>query len=528
MTAQNAALPTLALSVRGAGSDFRRLSRLSLATLLAVYVVLSLRPAAIRPLWYDEIFTLHMARYQNVGELWQHLRGATDLNPPFYYVLVHASLNLFGDNETALRLPGILGYGLLVVCVFAFVARWQGERPAWLAALFLLGCNLSTFAYEARPYAVALGFAGLTLCCWQSAMQTESRRRGALAGLAVCLALTISTHYYAVLLFVPIGLAELAGSRDCKRADRPLWCALVAGAIPLIFFLPLMREARTYSVGFWARPTWDELGKSYLSYVGELGVPLVGTLIVLAVARLVTRERKDLDGAASGAEHAGSAEHWLLAGLALLPVVAILLGQIVTGVYTPRYAVFTIIGLCGLFAVAVFRSLEGAVKPGLVVLLLFGGWFLVQGEARSREWSEKFGNFAFTCGYLRDHSNDQVPLVLADSHHYLQMTHYDRVLARRTVYITSLDLPLRYQLQNTTERSLQALAELTPLQLVEFETFLAEPRRFLLFGKNPWLLNELQHRGVRLVLLEDFGDDKLFEVETYPQATTQWVEGNRP
>jgi hypothetical protein len=41
--------------------------------------------------------------------------------------------------------------------------------------LFPLITNAYPYAYEARPYGLLLGFCGLSLLCWQSAAEGQSR-----------------------------------------------------------------------------------------------------------------------------------------------------------------------------------------------------------------------------------------------------------------------------------------------------------------------------------------------------------------
>src|SRR5690348_4567977 len=69
--------------------------------------------AARKPLWYDELFTVYLARLSRPGELWSALAGGTDLNPPLGYLACRATERFLGENALAVRLPALLGFWVL-------------------------------------------------------------------------------------------------------------------------------------------------------------------------------------------------------------------------------------------------------------------------------------------------------------------------------------------------------------------------------------------------------------------------------
>src|SRR6185436_1068267 len=110
-----------------------------------------------------------------------------DLNPPLTYLLVRASMSVFGPAEFGARLPAILGFFLGSMGLFIFITRRGGAL--WAAAgvgLFWYN-QFFYFATEARPYGVLLAFFGLTLVCWdyRAERADSSWRAWALTGVAV-------------------------------------------------------------------------------------------------------------------------------------------------------------------------------------------------------------------------------------------------------------------------------------------------------------------------------------------------------
>jgi len=100
-----------------------------------------------------------------------------------------------------------------------------------------------------------LGFAAFSLLCWQS-LADDRRRILSLAGLSASLAAALASHYYAVLIFVPLVLGEGARTIVRRRLDPWVWLAFAVATIPLWVFLPLIQSGRQLSGTFWAKPRW--------------------------------------------------------------------------------------------------------------------------------------------------------------------------------------------------------------------------------------------------------------------------------
>ena len=58
--------------------------------------------AAVRqPLWYDELFTFHIASLTNPPAVLQALLTGADIHPPLDYIVRHISLKTFGESALA-------------------------------------------------------------------------------------------------------------------------------------------------------------------------------------------------------------------------------------------------------------------------------------------------------------------------------------------------------------------------------------------------------------------------------------------
>jgi len=137
-------------------------------------------------------------------------------------------------------LPELIGVWLMMICMHRFIARQTSPQWGTVAAISCWSPHRrGTPSKRAR-----MGW------CWASAhgrhvLQScvrDQTRTAPLTGLAVALTLCVSLHYYAFLLAIPLGLAELSRTWKNHRIDGPVWIALWTrrGALP--FHIAFARE----------------------------------------------------------------------------------------------------------------------------------------------------------------------------------------------------------------------------------------------------------------------------------------------
>ena len=82
-----------------------------LAVLLTIgYFSDTLFRAARKLYWFDELFTLYIARLPDFKSQWRVLMAGVDFNPPLLYVLTRFSNNALGERPVSTRLPEIVGF----------------------------------------------------------------------------------------------------------------------------------------------------------------------------------------------------------------------------------------------------------------------------------------------------------------------------------------------------------------------------------------------------------------------------------
>jgi len=195
----------------------------------------------------DEYYEFWTDGVSSIGRLVEiQLTSPIALDPLAYHAIDHAAIVIFGANAFAFRLPSLLGLLLMQICLFIFVRRLATERAAVFALAFPALTDALEFSTNGRPYAVMLGLFGLAMVCWQTTTRRESNRTGVLITLALAIALTLNTHYFGVLLLVPLGIAEIFRSFQRKRLDLPVLVSIGAGTAGIIFVLPFMRAATKF------------------------------------------------------------------------------------------------------------------------------------------------------------------------------------------------------------------------------------------------------------------------------------------
>ncbi len=199
-----------------------RRPRLSVVTAVVVFMAARLALLFVREPFFDELFTVWMAR-QPFSHIIANL--LSDSGPPLYYFLARF------DSVMALRC-----LSLAFACAqFVIVARFS-----WTSALILaVYPPAALFAVDARAYALC----GLFVTAGVIAM-----RRQKLELAAVMFVLAAYSHYYGVLFF-PL---PLAGEGPAKRRARAVF-------LEAILFIPgfLMASHQPAAATTWNRePIW--------------------------------------------------------------------------------------------------------------------------------------------------------------------------------------------------------------------------------------------------------------------------------
>jgi hypothetical protein len=473
--------------VAEASRDFCERRKVSLFCGFSIlYLVSTWLLASQKLMWNDELYTFYIARLPDFSSIWSALLTGGEQIPPFFHIITRISLFLFGVNELAIRLPEVVGFWVMSLCLFRFVSKRSSALYGFVAMLFPFVTKAYYYAYEARPYGIVLGLAGLSLVCWQSAVEGHYRKFS-LVGLAMSVAAAVSSHYYAVLLFLPLAVGEAARSISRRRLDLPIWVASGSGMIPLLLFAPLIQQARIHSAIFWAQPHWGKMVDLYYSLLSPALLPLVGMLVLTAVYSTT----HPTSGSSRNKETRSTPPFYELAaafGFVVVPVVGVILAISVTGAVISRYVLPSVIGFSILIAFASYRLLDGRAIMGVSLVVLLSSGFVVREVRNFRSIVEASLDQARTYDFLRSNNKNELPIVASDLHTFMTLAHYaPSDIASRVVYLADPQASLRHLGHSSVDQGILDLKPWFRLRIEEYRPYIASQQRFLVYGSIGWL-----------------------------------------
>ena len=441
-------------------------------------------------------------------------------------------MKLFGVNPWALRLPEILGVGVMSLCLFVVVSRRSSAAYGLIAMLLPLVTHVFYYATEARPYGLVLGCAALSLLCWQSAAD-DHRRVLSVVGLSVSLAAALASHYYAVLIFMPLAAGEIVRTAVRRRLDPPVWLAFALATLPLWLFLPLIQAGRRLGGTFWARPRWFD---PVTFYQNLLGPTSGGIFLFIAILVLVTTYALVRSSIGAVPKHGATPripvpEVVAALGYLAIPALAVLLAKVATGAFTDRYALTAVLGLALIIPWGAYLILDGRATLGLALAAVLFFWFVAKdGIEPAMTQRRQLGALQDTLAFLRTVAPDDAPLVIASPHIFFQLSYYaPPPLASRLVYLSDTAASMRYFKTDTVELGLQEFRRWIPISVEDYRSYVRAHPRFLLYGDTGawvWLLPELMATGARLQLLAVKGSLRLFVVDIPAESSDG--TGGRP
>jgi len=453
--------------------------------------------AILKPLGYDELFTVYLARL-GPSELWAALRSGADLLPPLGYVLTGAVVRAFGEHSLVIRLPAILGFWLMGLGLFVFVTRRTSPLIGALALLFPLAAPAQQYAVQARPYGLVLGFAALALVAWRAVAERRSRCWSAL-GLTAALIGATSSHYYGVLVGLPLALGESIRSSERRQVDPLVWAAVAVGAAPLVVFRPLMSSAYAYAPHFWGLRHWSTIWATYVVQVR----PVLLTLVAGAVVLAVLRRRRQVGGTGSESGSRWPAhEQAAVLGFLLLPVVAASLALALGAGFATRYALPVVIGVSVVFAGSMQEIVAGRKWAARLLALALAGWILGNGITQAARWREAARTARGAYPALQASAIPADLIVVTEPMAFLPLLYgAPDDLARRLVYLADPGSALRAVGTDTLDRALGNLAQVAPVRVEPYRAFLQTHGAFFVWeppGHFGWARAALTRDGISL------------------------------
>jgi 4-amino-4-deoxy-L-arabinose transferase-like glycosyltransferase len=212
---------------------------ITLALLFACCVAIRLVCLACKPFWFDEAFSVEVARLTWPNFL--HLLWWREANMSLYYLLLRGWLH-FGQSPYFIRSLSVLMAALTLPAIY-WLGRLLFDRRVALivAALFTFNAYDVRYSQEARSYSLFLLLATLSsgLLVWWLAEPSRRRLRGYIAASV----LAAYSHFYALLLIAAhwltlklTGPPQIAEDLPKSRLRRAWWTTGLL-ALPLLAFV---------------------------------------------------------------------------------------------------------------------------------------------------------------------------------------------------------------------------------------------------------------------------------------------------
>lgn len=486
---------------------------------LAVYAAITCAAAAIRQLWYDELVTWYVARLPDWAAIWAALERGVDQSLPVLHASVRASQWLFGYGELATRLPSIIGFGVLCCCLFVFLHRRMPTVFALTGMLFPLISYAWLYAFEARSYGLLLGGAAFSFLCWQFAADGV-RRRLTLPGITIGMLIALLTNMMAVLIAIPFVLGELTRTIVRRRVDAGVWLAFAA-ALPAAFvYAVILRATKTWAHDFPA----DLLSIPWFfqTILQQASLPCLIALILVCVQTIRPRQDQRTGERPNSNVRMPMHEIAALLGFVFAPVVFVLVSRI-SGhfFFIPRYGLPAIIGVSGFIALGVERLANSSKRIGVIVAIVWLGWFAVYGCRMAFVRSLGMpGAPEAPIEQRKDISSvvsTGTPIVITSPHYFLAAVHYlpySDVKNYRYLLDSRKSSAFTHDLINHLYMAFAQTFD-TPAGIVDADAFLSgNPRVFVAVQSGSdslWLLARLREYGYTINVRSDKGDNRIYE-----------------
>jgi Dolichyl-phosphate-mannose-protein mannosyltransferase len=339
---------------------------------------LLLRLAASRGLWLDEATEVSQAHLGYGAML--HQLATTDVHPPLHHTVLWLTVRVFGDGETAVRLPSLIAGTLLIPLLYRVGSEiWDRRAGVAAATLGAVAPFPVWYSQEARMYAFFMLFA--TVAVWMQVRAVRRNRTADWAGYAIASAALLWNQYFSALLVVTQQVAfavlVLRGRRDLLRGwlgSAALLALLIAPLAP--FALHQFHANESAGKGFEGVPSQAGAAASQQAGLAKPAVYGALTNAVWAVfgyhsdatmTRIAALWPLGILGALALLGRGRSRRTLLLVACALAPMVALyVLGQKKPFIFEVRY-------FCAAVPLALLllgRLVTGWVKPAAAAVTL--------------------------------------------------------------------------------------------------------------------------------------------------------------
>ena len=494
-----------------------------LALLFLLYLWI-LKSERTKPLWHDELFTYYIAQAPTFHKMIEWTQ-TIDLNPPLYYIAARLTFHVIHPGIFSVRFPSMVAYFVATLCLYIFVRRRLTPLYGCLAALVMLSSEFNIYSYEARPYAMVLGFAGILALSWQRAIDDDKSRSWvallfvAIGGFGMLLSHILASVAYAAFL-----VTEAIRFAIRRKPNWLLWICL---AIPLSACITYFHPMQNHDAGTFPQQFQASILQLLAAY-SDLWIG-ISSLIGVAIIVIVLLTEKQEPSNVKTPHHSFIWPEIILAlGLCCVPLVVIMVFMHSHSAYFPRYGIPAIFGASILVPWFIARWTGTSSRSALICCLVFI-FGVVTPSSLARHLQNLVQREKPKPASLTGESNVplskvmvDLPLVDASGLTFLEMNSRENTaFLSRVYYLNDMEAAIQYS-NATIFEGFPYLKNKFPIRahIEPYRQFIQQHSKFLVLGTynypEDWILRKLLADHATLRFLGDYSsgykDEQLYEV----------------
>lgn len=359
---------------------------ISLIALLLAGVLLRFFRLDLQSFWFDEAASVFFAGQPT----WEAFFGVIrqDVHPPFYFVLLHYWLELFGDSDFITRSFSAVCATASLPLYYVLARSVLPRKQAYFAlAIFALSGFQIWYAQEARAYALIVLMGIVLLILFFRFLSSPTYKTA--IGHALIAALLLYTHYLASLFLLAEAICFLAwflllDSKCSRRSIKTAGLYIASLATCSLLFAPwlstFMLQLHGVMANYWvATPGILDLFRLYLEFLcfqldwhQSFGwfscvIILLISAIVLLIAAKTGNSKLSDDTQPNIRDYP---KLWLAILTILPPVLCWGLSQFVSSTFIPRVLILSSVPYYMLLTGLLFRIPKPPIRVGFQLLLL--------------------------------------------------------------------------------------------------------------------------------------------------------------
>jgi len=240
-------------------------------------------------LWGDEAWAATLA-VKSISQIIKIV--ARDTSPPFYYLLLHGWMKIFGSSEVAIRSLSFLFFiGTAITVYFIGKHLWDKKTGIFASLLTLVNPFLFTYAFEGRMYSL------LALTSTLSVYFFLKKHR---LGFILATTAALYTHHFSLFMIIFEAIWRFKESWGKKPVQfiKNFSDFLIIGVLYLPWIYPLYYQTSLVGKGFWlSKPTFNVLKETIQKFLVGSGKEILRqvaywSIIAILVLRKWAKERR--------------------------------------------------------------------------------------------------------------------------------------------------------------------------------------------------------------------------------------------